>query len=67
MRGENQRAMESALAAYERAYAATPPFGTAAGPAAVGGGGAALELHEALDAAHEAALQVALVEFRQQV
>ena len=62
MQSENQRAMEAALAAYERAYSIA-----SSAPPSAGGSGAVPELHEALDAAHATALQAAFAEFRQQV
>jgi hypothetical protein len=65
MQSENQRALEAALAAYERAYAVassapTPSHGGASG-------GSVPELHEALDGAHTTAVQAALAEFGHQV
>ena len=71
MRSENQRALESSLAAYERAFASAQQQQQLAGrTAASPGGGSAPpppELHEGLDAAHAAAVQAAMVEFGQQV
>ncbi|KAG1678206.1 hypothetical protein FOA52_016143 [Chlamydomonas sp. UWO 241] len=59
MRSENQRALESATAAYERAFA------TGGGGASPGASGAG-DLSEHLDGMHAAALEAALSELDQQ-
>lgn len=72
MQGENQRALESALAAYERGFAngwqqqqQQQQGGAGGGVGADGGAGG--DLQDQLDAVHAAALQAATQEFDQQV
>ncbi len=77
MRSENQRALDSAIATYERSFgtlliqqqpsASSEGKGTPGTPGGGGGGGGAPDLLEHLEGTHAAALQAAMADFDQQV